>query len=290
MINILVTGGNGQLGKSIRDIFRNDAELKATYIDIDDLDLTNRNEVDIFIDKSSFDIIINCAAFTAVDLAEKNEVACDCINTQAVGFIAEAAKRNKIKVIHISTDYVFNGKNHLPYSENDQPDPQSVYGRTKLGGEIVLKAFCPSCVILRTAWLYSEYGNNFVKTMLRLASERDSINVVDDQIGTPTYAHDLANAIHRIVKADEWKPGIYHFSNEGVASWYDFTKAIMRISGIRNCKISPISSKEYPTAAQRPAFSVLNKRKIKSAYSLTIPHWEESLQKCIYIINSSQNQ
>lgn len=281
MINVLVTGANGQLGQSLRRVLGADAEINAIYTDVDTLDLTDKSAVERFVEANQCDVIVNCAAYTAVDNAEKNEVACATINTQAVGNIAEAARKHKLQVIHISTDYVFNGESHRPYAENDEPDPRSVYGRTKLEGEGLLLAFCPNSIIIRTAWLYSEYGNNFVKTMLRLASEKERITVVSDQIGTPTYAGDLADMIHHILRCDDRKTGVYHYTNEGVASWYDFAKSIMRIAGVDRCEVLPIATKDYPTAARRPLYSVLSKSKIKSAYGLTIPYWEESLAKCI---------
>ena len=280
MTKLLVTGADGQLGRSLRRIFDNEPQLAVTYIDIDRLDLTDKSAVDTFFDNARYDIVINCAAYTAVDLAEKNEVVCSHINTDAVRNIAEAARRHQTKVIHISTDYVFNGKNFMPYAENDVPDPQSIYGRTKLEGEAVLKAYCPQSIIIRTSWLYSEWGNNFMKPMCRLGDQKQEIGVVCDQIGTPTYAHDLAAAIYSIITAEQWHPGIFHFSNEGVASWYDFAVAIMHHAH-KDCRVNPITTKEYPTDARRPHYSVLSKAKIKNTYGLTIPHWEESLRKCI---------
>ncbi len=282
MIKILVTGANGQLGRCLKNILQSDADLNVSYTDIDELDLTNKTAVDKIITANTFDYIINCAAYTAVDNAESNEVICSKINTEAIGNIAEAARRNKTKVIHISTDYVFNGENHCPYEENDKPEPQSVYGRTKLAGEAILMSFCPSTsIVIRTAWLYSEYGNNFVKKMLELAKQKQCINVVSDQVGTPTYAGDLAQTIYHIIKFDEWHSGIFHFTNEGVASWYDLTMATFRLAGINTCKVTPIRTKEYPTAAKRPLYSVLSKDKIKRLYNISIPYWESSLKKCI---------
>lgn len=290
MTNILVTGAKGQLGLSLKDIFYGETSMNVTYIDREELDLTDKDAVKTFLETNSFDFIINCAAYTAVDLAEKNEVICANINTEAVRNIAEASRKNQSKIIHISTDYVFNGKNFRQYAENDVPDPQSVYGRTKLEGEGLLMAYSPQSIIIRTAWLFSEYGNNFMKTIYNLSKQNEQINVVADQIGTPTYAHDLAKAILSIIKSKQWTSGIYHFTNEGVASWYDYAVAIMRIA-TSNCHVNPITTKEYPTAATRPAFSVLNKSKIKSTYDLTIPHWEESLQKCFNnFINLEKSQ
>lgn len=280
-MRILVTGSNGQLGKTLHRLFDKENRENVVYTDVDTLDLTDKDALEFFFQKESFDIIINCAAYTAVDKAETNSVACSKVNVEAVNNIAEIARRLKIRVIHISTDYVFNGENHRPYEENDTPDPRSTYGHTKLTGEGILKSFCPSSIIIRTAWLYSEYGNNFLNTMLKLACERKEIKVVSDQIGTPTYAKDLAQLIIKIIDAEEWKPGVYHFTNEGVASWYDFAKAIFRISGNKNIKVIPILSKDYPTVAKRPHYSVLNKSKIKKTYGIEIAYWEDALAKCI---------
>ena len=280
-MRILVTGSNGQLGKTLHRLFDKENRENVVYTDVDTLDLTDKEALEFFFQKESFDIIINCAAYTAVDKAETNSVACSKVNVEAVNNIAEIARRLRIRVIHISTDYVFNGENHRPYEENDTPDPRSTYGHTKLTGEGTLKSFCPSSIIIRTAWLYSEYGNNFLNTMLKLACERKEIKVVSDQIGTPTYAKDLAQLIIKIIDAEEWKPGVYHFTNEGVASWYDFAKAIFRISGNKNIKVIPILSKDYPTVAKRPHYSVLNKSKIKKTYGIEIAYWEDALAKCI---------
>lgn len=279
-MKILVTGSKGQLGSSLRRVFDNDPAIDATYTDHATLDITDRDAVYRFLGDNKFDIVVNCAAYTAVDKAESDEILASALNTGAVGNLAEAAVKNGTRVIHISTDYVFSGQGCRPYEENDEPYPQSIYGRTKLEGEALLTSFCQNALIIRTAWLYSEFGGNFVKTMLRLAETRPEINVVADQIGTPTYAGDLAEAIHRIVSSGEWKPGIYHFTDEGVASWYDFTKAIFEISG-RDVKVNPIKTSEYPTQANRPLYSVLSKKKIKKAFGLEIPYWRDSLKTCI---------
>lgn len=285
MKKILVTGANGQLGNSLRLELASDPELEVVYTDVDELDITNREAVQRFISDGKFDIIINCAAYTAVDKAEANELAAARLNTQAIGYIAETAARHKVKVIHISTDYVFSGEHYRPYRENDEPFPQTIYGRTKLEGEAVLTSFCPEAIIIRTAWLYSQFGNNFVLTMLRRAKENNELRVVADQIGTPTFAGDLASIIHTILNNPKWLPGIYHFSNEGVASWYDFTKSIMRLSNNSRIKVTPIETREYPTPTRRPHYSVLGKKKIKQTFNVTIPYWEESLEKCLELIN-----
>ena len=279
-MKILVTGSKGQLGSSLRRVFDNDPAIDATYTDHDTLDITDRDAVYRFLGDNKFDIVVNCAAYTAVDKAESDEILASALNTGAVGNLAEAAVKNGTRVIHISTDYVFSGQGCRPYEENDETYTQSIYGHTKLEGEALLTSFCQNALIIRTAWLYSEFGGNFVKTMLRLAETRPEINVVADQIGTPTYAGDLAEAIHRIVSSGEWKPGIYHFTDEGVASWYDFTKAIFEIAG-RDVKVNPIKTSEYPTQAKRPLYSVLSKKKIKKAFGLEIPYWRDSLKTCI---------
>lgn len=280
MKKILVTGCNGQLGSSLRREIDNDPDIEAVYTDYDTLDITNREAVERFLSDHRFDIIVNCAAYTAVDKAESDEILASALNTGAVGNLGEAAVKTGAKVIHISTDYVFSGQGFRPYEENDEPYPQGIYGRTKLEGEALLTSFCQNAMIIRTAWLYSEFGKNFVKTMLDLAETRPEINVVADQIGTPTYAGDLASAIHTIIKHEKWIPGIYHFTDEGVASWYDFTKAIFEMTG-KEVKVNPIPTSAYPTPAKRPLYSVLSKSKIKNTYGIDIPYWRDSLRKCL---------
>lgn len=284
MKNILVTGANGQLGNEIRLLAKENTQYNFFFTDVDTLDICDKEAVLTYATGNKINYIINCAAYTAVDNAEDNEALCRKINRDAVRNLGEVATLIHAKVIHVSTDYVFDGTKHIPYVETDPTCPDSVYGRTKLAGEEALSAACPEAVIIRTAWLYSEFGNNFVKTMLRLGSERERLNVIFDQIGTPTYAADLALAIMEIVHNAEkgnFQPGIYHFSNEGVCSWYDFTVSILRMAGIASCIVTPIDTKDYPAKASRPHYSVLNKAKIKSTYHLTIPHWEQSLAKCI---------
>lgn len=280
MKKILLTGANGQLGRSLRPLLEAAPETETTFIDIDDLDITNREAVARFMRDADYDFIINCAAYTAVDKAEKSELAASAINTAAVGILGEHARRIGAKMIHISTDYVFSGENFRPYNEHDEPFPRSIYGRTKLEGEGVLAAFCPDSVIIRTAWLYSEFGENFLSTMLDKMSRNEEIKVVADQIGTPTYARDLAATILSIIGAEKWTPGIYHFTNEGVASWYDFAMAIKRLSGSHSTVI-PVSTSEYPVAAHRPPYSVLNKSKIKKTYGIHPRYWQEALEECV---------
>ena len=248
--------------------------------DVDELDITDQMAVEQFVAQNAIDGIVNCAAYTAVDKAESNKELCTSLNTVAPAYLAAAVERRKGWIIHISTDYVFDGTKHTPYVESDTPSPNSVYGSTKLAGELGVRKFCKRAMIIRTAWLYSSFGNNFVKTMIRLGREKEQLGVIFDQIGTPTYARDLAKAIfvaiEKGVQAD-----VFHFSNEGVISWYDFTKAIHRIAGIDTCHVKPLHTSEYPTPASRPAYSVLDKTKIKEAYDIEIPYWEESLRECV---------
>lgn len=280
--NLLVTGANGQLGNEMqRVVAANPGKVNAFFTDVDSLDITDAAAVRTFIEHNAIDVIVNCAAYTAVDRAEDDMVLCAKLNIDAVANLASAARDLGAKVLHISTDYVFDGFGHRPYEESDEPNPRSTYGTTKLQGERELLKYAPDSIIVRTAWLYSPFGKNFVKTMLSLGESRDKLSVVCDQVGTPTAAADLASAIFTIITAPEWHDGIYHFSNEGAISWYDFTKAIHRIAGITTCEVSPIKSKDYPTRAVRPFYSVLDKSKIKATFGITIPYWEESLARCI---------
>lgn len=283
MKTILVTGANGQLGNSIRLLAKHYPQYNFLFTDVDTLDITDPQAVGKAIKDNQVDYVVNCAAYTAVDKAEDNEELCRRLNSYAVGLLGKAAHEAGAKMIHISTDYVFSGTGYLPYKETDETRPVSAYGRTKLAGEQILQEVCPEAVIIRTAWLYSEFGSNFVKTVLRLGKERDELRFVFDQIGTPTYAGDLAAAVMAVVAADEkgaFVPGIYHYSNEGVCSWYDFTIKILEIAGIGS-RVFPIETKEYPTKAVRPPYSVLNKSKIKETYGIAIPHWEASLRVCL---------
>lgn len=286
-MKIVVTGANGQLGRSIRRLSVEHRELDFIFTDIDSLDIGNRDAVLAFAETHPVDFIVNCAAYTAVDKAEEEEEQCRRINTDAVAYLGEAAQHIGARILHVSTDYVFGGDSYMPYQENDLVSPTSVYGRTKLAGEKALSAVCPDAIIVRTAWLYSEYGHNFMKTMLRLGAERPEIRVVNDQIGSPTYAGDLAEAILSLLEKErqgEQNSGIYHYTNEGVCSWYDFAHSIIRIAGLP-AKVIPIPTREYPTAAKRPAYSVLSKEKIKREYHWVIPHWEDSLRKCLANMN-----
>lgn len=285
MKNILVTGAYGQLGNEIRILSANYPQYNFMFTDVDSLDITDKSELIDFVTGNDIRYIINCAAYTAVDKAEDETQLCEKINATAVKNLGIAAAEAGAGIVHVSTDYVFDGSSCKPYSEDMPTKPCSVYGKTKLKGEKNLLKSCPNAIILRTAWLYSPFGNNFVKTMIKLGSERESLNVIFDQVGTPTYAEDLADAILKImdltIDTQHDKAGIYHFSNEGVCSWYDFTLKIHEIAGIKTCKVNPIETKDYPTKAARPHYSVLNKTKIKQAFNITIPHWEASLIKCI---------
>lgn len=287
-MRLLITGANGQLGRSLQRVLEHEPDIEAICSDVDTLDLTDADAVMQNFTQGGYDVVVNCAAYTAVDRAETEPAKCALINTEAVGNLAKAARATGCRVIHISTDYVFDGHGYKPYKETDIPNPQSTYGRTKLDGEAVLMSFCRDAVILRTSWLYSEYGSNFVKTMMRLGREKDELGVVADQIGTPTYASDLARAIVDIIRADKWMPGIYHFSNNGVASWYDFTLAIHRLAGIEECRVKPLSTDQYPTAAKRPHYSVLSKQKITDTYNIHPPYWLDSLDVCIANILSDE--
>jgi dTDP-4-dehydrorhamnose reductase len=279
MNNILVTGGKGQLGSELREIAPNYQDYNFLFTDVKDLDITNHTAVAAFIENNNITVIINCAAYTAVDKAESEPELADAINHLAGANFAQIAKDNNIKLVHISTDYVFDGTNYKPYTETDTPNPQSVYGTTKLAGEQAMQTINPpNSIIIRTSWVYSKFGNNFVKTMLRLAETRDEISVVADQIGSPTNAADLAEAILNILpQISNETVELFHYSNEGVCSWYDLAKAIFEIKGI-SIKVNPIESKQYPTPAERPLFSVLNKNKINNTYKLVKIYWKDSLR------------
>jgi dTDP-4-dehydrorhamnose reductase len=285
MVNVLVTGSNGQLGSELRDLI---SDKNFYFTDRDSLDITQKDAIMLFCKENAIEIIINCAAYTAVDKAEDEMDKADKINHLAVKYLAEIAKEKSIKLIHISTDYVFDGSNHKPYQESDLTQPNGIYGSTKLAGEKVMQGLNPKdSIIIRTSWVYSAFGENFVKTILRLGDERDSLGVIFDQVGTPTYAKDLAACILDILpKIKNEKVEIYHYSNEGVLSWYDFAKEIMFMANI-TCNIEPIETKEYPTPAKRPHYSLLNKGKIKERFNIEIPYWKDSLNECLLKIGES---
>lgn len=285
-MNVLVTGADGQLGSEIQ-VLSKTSEWNFYFTDVGDLDITGKNAVGRYFDDHSVDICVNCAAYTQVDKAESEPDLARSINAIAVRNLAVACNVHHVTLIHISTDFVFDGKNYLPYKESHPTAPVSVYGKTKLAGEIAAATICENWMIIRTSWLYSVHKKNFVHTMLRVGQEKKEVRVVFDQVGTPTYAEDLAGAIYKIINAivdkpdriAEWK-GLYHYSNEGVASWYDFAYEIFGIAGLKTDLI-PVRSEEYPTPAIRPAYSVLDKEKIKRTFGLTIPHWKFSLENCM---------
>lgn len=286
---ILVTGSNGQLGTSIKKEAKNYSNFNFVFTDIDEFNICNKIAIDEYLEQNKIDYIINCAAYTAVDKAEEDQE--NAIKVNAIGStnIAQSCKKHNIKLIHVSTDYVFDGKGFRPYKESDGVNPQSVYGDSKLKGEINVKGNCTDFAIVRTSWLYSYHGHNFFKTMLKLGAERDELNVVFDQIGTPTFSDDLALVLVNMIEYAEkikFISGIFHYSNEGVCSWYDFANEIFDQSGI-SCKVNPIESKDYPTPAKRPFYSVLNKTKIKNTFNIEIPHWADSLSKCLDTVTNN---
>lgn len=280
-MKILVTGANGQLGRELRDVLEEQCPGITDYTDIEQLDLCDKEAVDRFVANGGYSHIINCAAYTAVDRAEEEKSQCTAVNVDAVQNLASAASAYGCRMLHVSTDYVFDGTAHRPYNESDKPAPMSHYGATKRKSETALVGLLPDAIIIRTGWLYSPHGNNFVKTMMRLAEKGETLRVVADQVGTPTYARDLARMIATVVLSPRWLEGIYHYSNEGVTSWYDFACAIMNLTGHGNVKVRPIPSSDYPTPAARPFYSVLDKSKIKATYGVEIPNWYTSLCECI---------
>ncbi|MCD4746289.1 MAG: dTDP-4-dehydrorhamnose reductase [Bacteroidales bacterium] len=285
-MNILITGSKGQLGSEIQNLSSDYSKYNFFYTDIEELDITNFQAVDDFFKINNIACVINCAAYTAVDKAEEDNKMAMLINSNAVKYLSQVSARYNSLLIHISTDYVFDGKSHRPYIENDKVNPTSFYGKTKLEGENQIIANAKKALIIRTSWLYSEFGNNFVKTMIKYGRERKSLKVVFDQIGTPTYARDLSKVLLDIISQTHNVSGteIYHYSNEGVISWYDFAKAIMELAEI-NCKIYPIETKDYSLPAPRPFYSVLNKTKIKDHFNLYIPYWKDSLDECLHRIH-----
>lgn len=289
MFKILVVGSNGQLGSEIQALHANYPYI-FLFTDKEELDIVNKSAIELMCKKNNITHIVNCAAYTAVDKAEDEESLADAINNQAVANLAEIAKKNSISLVHISTDYVFDGVNHKPYIETSKTNPLCVYGKTKLDGEMsLLQIGAKNSIIIRTSWVYSSFGSNFVKTMIRLGKEKKSLNVVFDQIGSPTYAKDLAKTILDILpQIKNHKPEVYHYANEGVCSWYDFAKEIMKQRKL-TCNIVPITTDKYPTKASRPHFSVLNKDKLKSKYDIKVPYWKDSLHECLQAIGEKIN-
>ncbi len=282
MNNVLITGANGQLGSELREICHNDDKFQFFFTDINDLDITSKQSIDDFLAKNKINFVVNCAAYTQVDRAEDDKQKADLINHIAVKYLAESCKKHDAFLIHISTDYVFAGKNNVPYIEDYQTEPLGVYGLTKLNGEKQLINSGCKYIIIRTSWLYSSFGSNFVKTIMRLAKEKEELKVVFDQVGTPTYAYDLAKLILTVLKSKDYseKQGVYHFSNEGVCSWYDFAVQIRNLVGAK-CEIIPCHSDEFPSKVKRPNFSVLDKTKIKETFNYKIPYWLDSLKTCM---------
>lgn len=287
-MNILITGSNGQLGNEVRVLSKTHTNHRYFFTDVIEaegvsvLDITDRKAVSAFVAAHAIDLIVNCAAYTNVDKAEDDEATALKINAEALTVLGSQG----IKVLHISTDYVFSGDEHVPCRETDPVAPRTAYGRTKYEGEKNLLAVCPEAVILRTAWLYSSFGNNFVKTMIKLGKERPELGVVFDQIGTPTYAADLAWAIFTVIESPVWHAGIYHFTNEGVCSWYDFTIAIHELAGVKDCHVRPILSEEYQYKTPRPHYSVLDKSKFKKTFNVAIPYWLDGLKRCVILLGS----
>ena len=284
-MKLLITGAYGQLGNEMRVALERYPHLESIFTDVDTLDITDKNAVDAFVALHQPNVLINCAAYTAVDKAEDDLALCYKINCDAVRNLGEVAQAHSMMVIHVSTDYVFDGTGHIPYTEDMAVSPTNVYGKSKLAGERELRKACPGAIIIRTSWLYSGFGNNFVKTMLKLGNERSQLKVIFDQIGTPTYAADLADSMLQIIDSEKFVPGIYHFSNEGVCSWYDFTKMIFKLANVE-CEVLPIESKDYAVRTPRPHYSVLNKSKLKSTYNQTIPYWMDGLERCLHVLQS----
>ena len=280
MKRVLVTGSSGQLGSELKYLSPNFHSIEFVFTDIKELDITSNIALTSYFQDNKFDFCINCAAFTAVDKAEEDKDKADLLNSTAVKYLAEITKKNNVKFIHISTDFVFSGKKNRPYLEDDETNPISYYGTSKLMGEDLALSFNKNSLIIRTSWLYSSFGNNFVKTMLKISESRNKLGVISDQIGSPTYARDLAKVIIEVIDSDKYQSGVYHYSNEGVASWYDFAQAIFIEKGIE-IKLIPISTEQYPTHAKRPCYSVMSKSKFKSAFNMEIPYWRESLKMCL---------
>ena len=288
-MNILVTGSNGQLGSEIKDLAANYPSFSFFFMDLPALDICNSSQLDVFFKDKNINAVINCAAYTAVDKAEQDVDIAEKVNSEGVLNLVNAIQKVQGKLIHISTDYVFDGNSFLPYQESDEVNPKGVYGNTKRNGELAVINSDIDGIVIRTSWLYSAYGNNFVKTMLKLGHEKDELGVIFDQVGTPTNASDLAKICLNILSDESsaninTKGKIYHYSNEGVTSWYDFAKAIMELESL-DCKVRPIETKDYPTTAKRPHYSVLNKSKIKTDFNIEIPYWRDSLAICISKLN-----
>ncbi|WP_461642390.1 dTDP-4-dehydrorhamnose reductase [Labilibaculum euxinus] len=291
-MKILITGANGQLGSEINELSSSFPNLEFVFSDLPELDICNPEMLARFVRENQIKGIINCAAYTAVDKAEEDSKTAELVNASAVANLVAVAEAQNLKLIHISTDYVFDGTAHFPYSEDFEVSPIGVYGATKRKGEEFVINSSSESIVIRTSWLYSTFGNNFVKTMLRLGKEREELGVIFDQVGTPTYARDLAQTCLEIFSKEEkmdQKGKVYHFSNEGVASWFDFAKAIMEMGKV-DCIVKPIETKDYPTPAQRPHYSVMNKAKIKADFGIEVPYWRDSLKECISRLKELKEQ
>jgi len=280
MIKALVTGGNGQLAQSLKDVVNHQDELDVDFQDLPDLDITNKQQLESYFSNNELDYCINCAAYTAVDLAEEQSDLAYAVNAEGPKYLAEVCQKHQVTLIHISTDFVFDGQKRIPYLETDAPNPLSVYGASKLQGERSIQETTEAYFIVRTSWLYSEYGKNFIKTMLSLSETLNEISVVSDQIGSPTYAGDLAEVLIQIVLSSSTNYGVYHYSNSGTISWYDFAVEIFKQFG-KTIEVKPIKTKDYPTAAKRPKFSALNTIKIENNFDCTIKDWQRSLNKVL---------
>jgi dTDP-4-dehydrorhamnose reductase len=286
MKKILVTGGNGQLGNELKELASSYSQYEFFFTDLPELSITDENAVENFFKEVKPSFLINCAAYTAVDKAESEKEINNLINGTAVGILAKACKNHRTKFVHISTDYVFNGNATAPLKESDETDPVNAYGSSKLLGEKLALENDPDTIIIRTSWVYSFHGKNFVKTMVRLMSEKESIGVVSDQVGSPTYAADLGEAIMQIIASGKWQAGIYNYSNEGVISWFDFANEIKRLIG-SPCVVNALTTEQFPTPAKRPEYSVLDKTKIQETFSVQIKDWKESLKRCIDKLNAA---
>jgi dTDP-4-dehydrorhamnose reductase len=286
MKKILVTGGNGQLGNELKELASSYSQYEFFFTDLPELSITDENAVENFFKEVKPSFLINCAAYTAVDKAESEKEINNLINGTAVGILAKACKNHRTKFVHISTDYVFNGNATAPLKESDETDPVNAYGSSKLLGEKLALEIDPDTIIIRTSWVYSFHGKNFVKTMVRLMSEKENIGVVSDQVGSPTYAADLGEAIMQIIASGKWQAGIYNYSNEGVISWFDFANEIKRLIG-SPCVVNALTTEQFPTPAKRPEYSVLDKTKIQETFSVQIKDWKESLKRCIDKLNAA---
>lgn len=287
-IRVVITGAEGQLGTTLRNLLKDTDRIEGIYVDKDKFDITDKKQTADFFANCECDFLVNCAAYTNVDKAESEENLANDINAKSLSFLGEEARKHGFKIIHISTDYVFDGNKTIPYTEADATNPQTSYGRTKLEGERLLFQEAPDSIVIRTAWLYSPYGRNFFLTMMARAQKSEAVRVVADQKGVPTLAADLATAIIKILQSETWKPGIYHYTGKGETTWFEFTRTIFELAGADPALVSPIKSHEYPSVAQRPSYSVLDTGKINSTYDIEIPCWQDSLKKLMNELNGNK--